>query len=82
MELPIDARLAPFREKYLDEQTPLLAHWFIFGKDVADDTIQIVTAAAGNDDVFVGLSAAQAQEIEIVRRDFVRKIVDILNRDR
>lgn len=76
MNLPIDAREAPFREKYLDEETPLLARWIVFGSDRNDGTIHV---SGPTDDVIVGLSMAQAMEICEVRKTFVDAIISIIN---
>lgn len=79
MNLPIDVRRAPYREKYLDEETPMLKRWMIFGHDPDDKTLQITDNNAN--DIFVGLSATQAARIIIARDEFVRKIIDIVNGD-
>ncbi len=76
MELPIDARRAPFKPKYLDEETRMLNRWMIFGHDPDDGTLQISDA---NDDVFIGLTAEQAARIIIARDEFVQKILSIIN---
>lgn len=73
MQLPIDARKAPFREKYLDE-TRVLAPWFEFGRH-EDGTVDIADESG---DVFVGVSPEHAELIIKARDEFLALILDAL----
>jgi len=77
MNLPIDARTAPFREKYIDEETPLFYRWFRFYLPDTDGTVSLTDRNSEN--VFEGLSVEQADAIEKARDEFVQKVIDILN---
>lgn len=79
MELPIDARRAPFKEKYIDFETPMLCHWIVLGTDVNDGT-RFVTSPT--DDMFVGLTESQAAQIVSLREAFVKGILDVLNKEK
>jgi hypothetical protein len=74
MHLPIDARLAPFRTKYIDEETPMLSRWFVYGIDVADGTFCINN---GTDDVVVGLTKEQAETLIRARERFVDAVLQV-----
>lgn len=76
MKLPIDARMAPFKQKYIDEETPMFALWFQFGMDAADETHHISDA---RDDIFIGLTKQQAETIVRARRIFVNAVLTVLN---
>lgn len=76
MNLPIDARRAPFKEKYLDEETPMLARWIQHGRDPRDGTYFVESSQA---DVFCGLSLDQANRIVRARERFVNQIISIVN---
>lgn len=78
MNLPIDVRKAPFKDKYLEE-THVLATWFMFGRDPRDGTYQLSTA---DGDVFVGLSGEQAEALVTVRDEFLKEVRGILNHHR
>jgi len=76
MDLPIDARRAPFKEKHLDEETPALARWFDTGVDGNDRTLFV---GSKDEDFFVGLSIDQANRIVRARERFINEIVSIVN---
>lgn len=78
MDLPIDARRAPFKPKYIDEETPMFARWFIFGRDVKDGTIHLCD---GQDDIMIGLTQTQAIQIKLAREKFVDAVMTVLNGD-
>lgn len=77
MDLPIDARNAPFRDKYLDEETQLLSRWFIFGEDPIDRTLDLSDPFG---DVFVGLTRDQADDLMTARKLFVESVLKIINK--
>lgn len=79
MNLPIDARDAPFKQKYIDEETDAFARWMQFGTDITDDTAQ-VTDGQGND-VIIGLTREKARQLVAARKQFVDTVVWILNGD-
>lgn len=76
MNLPIDARLAPFKEKYLDEETPALARWFTMARDSRDGSYYV---HAKDEDVFCGLSLDQAERIVRARNRFVNEVISVVN---
>jgi hypothetical protein len=77
MQLPIDARQAPFRDKYLDEETPMFSRWFVFG------THKFGVDVANHDgDVFINLTPEQAVRLCSLRRVFVEGVLDVLNQKR
>jgi hypothetical protein len=76
MKLPIDARQAPFKSKYIDEETPMFARWFIFGQDAKDGTCFLHD---GQDDVVKGLTFTQAQALVAARKLFIDTSLRILN---
>lgn len=76
MDLPIDARRAPFKEKYLDEETPALTRWFDTGIDAKDRTFFVGTK---DEDIFSGLTFDQANRIIRARERFVNAVLAIVN---
>lgn len=78
MDLPLDLRKAPFKPKYLDEETPMLADWFAFGEDIEDGTAMI---GDGNADVLVGVPQRKVAPILEARQRFVAEMVHIINGD-
>ena len=76
MMLPIDARNAPFKEKYIDQETPMLARWFVMGMDRADGTVWVMSADV---DVLKGLTLEQAGRIVRAREAFVNEVLSTLN---
>lgn len=76
MELPIDARRAPFKPKYIVEETSMFAHWFHFGNDPIDGTLQLMDAT---NDVIIGLTKEQAEAIIRERDNFCESVLRILN---
>lgn len=79
MTLPIDARKAPFPEKYIDEETPKLCLWMIFGQNKTDGTYHVSQMSNG-DDVVIGLTFQQAEELVRARNVFVDEFLRIVNR--
>lgn len=79
MLLPIDARDAPFRDKYIDEETPLFRLWFRFYNPDADGTVSLSDNTADN--IFEGLAPQQAQRLIAARDVFVQTVLDILNKE-
>lgn len=75
MQLPINARKAPFKEKYIDEETALLRRWFVFGSSA----VGTVDIADRDSDVFVGLTLQQAVRIVELRKTFIDGILKVLN---
>lgn len=78
MMLPIDGRNAPFKPKYIDEETPMLSYWTIFGTE-ADGTRTLIGGNCGSDDIFVGLSDEQAVAMVAARQTFCNAVLEILN---
>lgn len=76
MDLPIDARDAPSRLKYVYE-TKLFALWFVFGSS-ADGTVDL---SDGQDDVFVGVTQAQADALIDARDRFCNAVIEVLNKE-
>lgn len=76
MELPIDVSDGPFREKYLDEETPMLSRWFVFGwhKD------GLVDVANREGDVLINCTRDQAAQLVEERNTFVNSVLRIVNR--
>lgn len=70
MELPINYKNRPYRQKYLDEETPQINAWFIFGKH--DDGSVDIADRAG--DIFVEVPPEIAEEIIEARRSFIRVV--------
>ncbi|MBS3648784.1 hypothetical protein KEU06_09220 [Pseudaminobacter sp. 19-2017] len=86
MQLPIDvARQAPFKKpKYIDEETPMLSRWMVFGfrpedqhKPYAHQRVD-VTDPNGSD-IFTNVTGKQADAILKARNDFVDAILKIIN---
>lgn len=75
MLLPINKRNAPFKPKYIDEETPMFARWFVFGK-AEDGTVWITD---GTNDVVEGISPADADRIVALRNHWCERILEILN---
>jgi len=73
MQLPIDARNAPFRGKYLDE-TRVLAPWFEFGRS-ANGRVDIADELG---DVFTGVTPEHAELIIKARNDFLSVVHEAL----
>lgn len=75
MDLPIDVRTAPFKRKYLDEETPLLRRWFIFGQRNDGSGVDI---RDGQQDVFIGVDHAVAITICMQRDRYLDKLLPLL----
>jgi len=78
VNLPIDARRAPFPDKYIDEETALLCLWMIFGQNKGDGTYMV--CQLNGDDIIVGLTFQQAEELIRARNVFVDDVLRIVNR--
>lgn len=76
MQLPVDVRKSPFREKYVDE-TFVLAPWQIFGHDPKDGTVFICDS---DNDIFCGLNVEQAAKIIDARDKFLKVINEVLTK--
>jgi hypothetical protein len=76
MMLPIDARRAPFKPKYIEDETSMFNKWMQFGTDPGDGTHHVSDA---NNDVIVGLTNQQAIRLVEARRIFVDEVLNILN---
>jgi hypothetical protein len=75
MQLPIDARKAPFKTKYLDEETPMLARWMVTG--TSDVGAYFVGDA--DLDVVVGLTDVKAAALIKARDQFVNAVLEVIN---
>lgn len=73
MQVPIDARNAPFRAKYLDE-TRVLAPWFEFGRS-ANGRVDIADESG---DIFTGVLPEHAELIIKARDEFLAIVHDAL----
>lgn len=71
MQLPIDYRSRPIKTKYIDEETRMLSHWFIFGNH-ADGSVDIMDGTCS--DVFVQVPADAAERLIAARNEFVAKV--------
>jgi hypothetical protein len=69
--LPVDYRKRPWRHKYLDEETPVLNRWFIFGT-YPDGTVGI---SDGDQDIFSYVPQPIAVEIVNARNTFVATVL-------
>jgi hypothetical protein len=76
MEIPIDARRAPFKPKYIEDETSLTNRWMLFGTDPSDGTHHVCDA---DEDIVVGLTNQQAIRLVEARRIFVNEVLNILN---
>lgn len=76
MILPIDGRRAPFKPKYIEDETTLLNKWMVFGHDSSDDTVHVSDAEI---DIFHGLTPEQAKRIVDARKLFVDTLLIVLN---
>lgn len=76
MNLPIDGRNAPFRQKYLDEETPVLNRWMVFG----DYPEGLVGVSDGQQDIFSHLLLSKAMIIVAARNAWVDLVLLMLNR--
>jgi hypothetical protein len=74
MRLPIDFRKAPFKSKYLDEETPATASWVVFGVH-ADSTVDI---SDGQSDIITNVPKDVAKKIIDARNTFVNVVLDQL----
>ncbi len=74
--LPIDYRSRPWRTKYLDEETPVINQWFIFGT-YPDGSVGI---SDGQEDIVEWIPRKLAEEIIEARNAFSVKFVEVINR--
>jgi hypothetical protein len=73
MQLPIEWPL-PTKDKYLDEETSMLARWFIFGEH--PDGIH-VDVSDGNDDIVTKIPKNKAELLIKARNAFVDAVLDL-----
>jgi hypothetical protein len=78
MQLPVDARDAPFKPKYIDEETPMFSRWFEWGRR-PDGTVDLQGGNNGSDEIFVGLPPEKAIAIIAARDKFCDTLLEILN---
>ena len=78
MQLPIDARDAPFKPKYIEDETPMLSRWTVFGRD-ASGRVFLIGGNNGNEDIFAGLLPEQADAMVEARNAFCDRVLEILN---
>lgn len=71
MELPIDCRNAPFKRKYIDEETPVISQWMIFG-EFPDGTVGV---SDGTNDIFDWCPREKAEAIVKAREEFVAVVL-------
>ena len=74
MDIPIDARQRPIKAKYIDEETPMLRSWFVFGHH-DDGTVDI---ADGQQDVLTHVPREDADRIVTARNAFVSHVLSLL----
>lgn len=75
MNLPVDFRRAPFKPKYVDEETPMFARWFTFGT-FPDGSTQITD---GTVDVLDYVPKARAEEIVALRNAWCEAMLALIN---
>lgn len=76
MQLPIDYRRRPFREKYLVFETPVLNGWIVFGH-YENGTVGI---SDGDTEIFSYVPLDVARRLVAARDSFVEEIVRALAR--
>jgi len=78
MNLPIDFTQThfPIREKYIDEETPDLCRWMVFG-EYLDGTVAICDSQGR--DIFTHVSHEQAKSIISSRNRWVGELLEQLN---
>jgi hypothetical protein len=74
--LPIDYRKRPWKTKYLDEETPVLNRWIIFGT-YPDGSVGIND---GQEDILEWVPEPIAQDIVAARNLFVEKVLQHFGR--
>lgn len=75
MMLPLDLRKAPFKPKYVDEETPMFARWFTFGK--YDDGTVLITD--GTVDVLDRVPPNKAERICARRNEWCEFMLAAIN---
>jgi hypothetical protein len=75
MNLPIDVRDAPFKPKYVDEETPMFARWFTFGR--YDDGTTLITD--GTVDVLDRVPVGKAERIVAERNRWCEFMLAAIN---
>jgi hypothetical protein len=71
MDLPIDVRKAPFKPKYLTDETFATRAWMVFG-EYDDGTVGI---SDGDTDIFSHVPHQAATDIVVARNEFVRIVL-------
>lgn len=74
MKLPIEYP-RPWKHKYLDEETPMFARWFVFGTNQDKSRVCI---SDGNGDIISGLPAEKADRLIESRDRFVDDMLAVL----
>ena len=75
MDLPLDFSKAPYKEKYVDEETPMFARWYLFGTH--DDGLVDIAGPAG--DVCIRVPEPAAERIIQARDAFIDVLLRELN---
>lgn len=65
-------------EKYADEDE-LFAEWIIFGKDPLTGLVTLIQTSSDLKDVITGLPREKAEELILLRRQYVSDLKRILN---
>lgn len=76
MNLPIDVSHAPYKEKYLLEETPMFRHWMIFG----GTSFGMVDINDGVDDIIINIDRTHAEQIIKAREAFLKTVTNILSK--
>jgi hypothetical protein len=70
----------PYSQKYLEEQHGFFADWMVFGRSSDDPSVgDIVDCTLSNSDVALNVPLAKAEQIVELRREFVRRVIAIMN---
>jgi hypothetical protein len=70
--LPSDYSRRPWKDKYIDEETPMFARWFVFGER-PDGTVDI---CSGDNDIFENVPRDVAARILAARDKFCEAIIE------
>ena len=69
----------PYNAKYLEEQHPEFADWFIFGEHPGTDLVDIVDSTLANNEIMTKVPRRKAERICIDRRVFVARLITTMN---
>lgn len=75
MQLPIDYRDKPFREKYLVFETPVLNGWIVFGQ-YENGTVGI---SDGDTEIFSHVPLDIAERLVAARNVFCQTVLNVLS---